>query len=106
MSILGRLHGMKAELSEGEIDPWRRALERALPGDLRCTSTVALLALLDFPVTTWQCPPLSTDHEVNGLGRDQIPKARTGRVAQHRVPRLGSSRPHHEIVPNDLLPKL
>ena len=52
MSILGRLHGMNAELSEGEIDPWRRALERALPGNLRCTSTVALLALLDFPVTT------------------------------------------------------
>jgi hypothetical protein len=52
VSILGRLHGMKAELSEGEIDPWRRALERALPGKVTFTSTVALLALLDFPVTT------------------------------------------------------
>jgi len=52
LSMLGRLHRMKAELSEGEIDPWRRALERALPGKVTCTSTVALLALLDFPVTT------------------------------------------------------
>ena len=31
---------------------WRRALERALPADLVCTSTVAILALLDFPTTT------------------------------------------------------
>lgn len=43
---------MKAELSEGENDPWRRALERVLPSNLTCTSTVALLALLDFPITT------------------------------------------------------
>ena len=52
MSILGRLHGMKAELSEGEIDPWRRVLERALPSNLTCISTVALLTLLDFPINT------------------------------------------------------
>jgi hypothetical protein len=52
MSVLGRLHRMKAELSEGENDPWRRVLERTLPSNLTCTSTVALLALLDFPVTT------------------------------------------------------
>ena len=52
MSILGRLHRLKAELSEGDEDPWRRVLERALPSNLSCTSTVALLALLDFPITT------------------------------------------------------
>jgi hypothetical protein len=52
MSVLGRLHRMKAELSEGENDPWKRTLERALPSNLTSTSTVALLALLDFPITT------------------------------------------------------
>jgi hypothetical protein len=52
VSVIGRLHRMTAELSEGENDPWRRALERALPGTLTSTSTVALLSLLDFPPTT------------------------------------------------------
>jgi hypothetical protein len=52
MSILGRLHRMRAELSEGEIDPWRRVLERALPGNVTTTSTVALLDLLGFPAST------------------------------------------------------
>jgi hypothetical protein len=52
VSLIERLNRMKAELSEGEIDPWRRALERALPSNVTCTSTVALLALLNFPVTT------------------------------------------------------
>jgi hypothetical protein len=52
MSLLARLHRMNAELSEGENDPWRRMLERALPAGVTSTSTVALLALLDFPATT------------------------------------------------------
>lgn len=52
VSLIGRLHRAKAELSDGENDPWRRALERSLPANLVCTSTVALLALLDFPATT------------------------------------------------------
>ena len=52
MSLIGRLHRAQAELSEGENDPWRQALERALPANLVCTSSVALLALLDFPATT------------------------------------------------------
>jgi len=52
MSLLARLHRMNAELSEGENDPWRRALERALPASVMSTSTVALLALLDFPATS------------------------------------------------------
>ena len=51
MSILGRLHHLKAELAVGD-DPWRRVLERALPTDVVCTSTVALLDLLGFPPTT------------------------------------------------------
>jgi hypothetical protein len=52
MSLIERLHHMKGELSEGENDPWRRTLERALPSNLTCTSTVSILALLGFPVTT------------------------------------------------------
>jgi hypothetical protein len=52
VSLIKRLNRAKAELSEGEIDPWRRALERALPGNLMSTSTVALLNLLGFPPTT------------------------------------------------------
>jgi hypothetical protein len=52
MSLMGRLHREKAKLSEGESDPWRRALERALPANLACISTVALLDLLGFQHTT------------------------------------------------------
>jgi hypothetical protein len=52
VSVLGRLHRITAELSEGDNDPWRRVLERALPSNVTCTSTVALLDLLGFPVTT------------------------------------------------------
>ena len=52
MSILGRLHRMKDELSPGDNDPWRRVLERALPSNLTCTSTVALLDVLNFAATT------------------------------------------------------
>jgi hypothetical protein len=52
MGLIERLHQIKAELSEGENDPWRRVLERALPPSVMSTSTVALLALLDFPVST------------------------------------------------------
>jgi hypothetical protein len=52
MSLIERLHRLNAEVLASQEDPWRRALERALPGDVLCTSTVALLGLLDFPVTT------------------------------------------------------
>jgi hypothetical protein len=52
VSLIERLHRATAAISDGEGDPWRRALEHALPANLVCTSTVALLGLLDFPVTT------------------------------------------------------
>ena len=52
MGLLDRLNREKAELAEGEDDPWRRALERALPSNLACISTVGILALLDFPINT------------------------------------------------------
>ena len=38
MSLMERLNRAKAELSEGGNDPWRRMLERALPGNVTCTS--------------------------------------------------------------------
>jgi len=51
-SLIARMHLEQAELSEAQEDPWRRVLERALPTNVACTSTTALLAMLDFPVTT------------------------------------------------------
>jgi hypothetical protein len=52
MALIERLHRARAERIADQEDPWRSALERALPGNVMCTSTVALLSLLDFPVTT------------------------------------------------------
>ena len=52
MALLERLHHAQAELLASQEDPWRHVLERALPGNVVSTSTVALLGLLDFPVTT------------------------------------------------------
>lgn len=52
MSLIGNLHRMNAERSEGENDPWKRLLEGALPGSVTAMSTVGLLALLDFKPTT------------------------------------------------------
>jgi hypothetical protein len=47
-----RLNRANAEVVAGQEDPWRRVLERALPANVKCTSTVALLDLLGFPRTT------------------------------------------------------
>jgi hypothetical protein len=52
MSLLERLHHAQAEMLDGQEDPWRRALERALPANLACISTVGILSLLDFPINT------------------------------------------------------
>jgi hypothetical protein len=52
MGLLDRLHRATAEMVADQEDPWRRVLERALPANVGCTSTVALLALLNFPATT------------------------------------------------------
>ena len=52
MALIERLHRAQADLLGNQDDPWRGALERALPGNVMCTSTVARLSLLDFPVTT------------------------------------------------------
>jgi hypothetical protein len=52
MSLIERLHRATTEMAADQEDPWRRVLERALPANVMSTSTVALLALLDFPATT------------------------------------------------------
>ena len=52
MSLIGRLHRASVEAIADQEDPWRRMLERALPANVECTSTVALLDLLGFPPTT------------------------------------------------------
>ena len=91
MALLERLHRAKAELSEGENDPWRRMLERVLPPNVTCTSTVALLGLLDFPATTGNARRLARTMKSDGLGRDQIAAPRAGRVAHHRVPWVGAT---------------
>jgi len=52
MSLISRLHQEKAKMLDDQADPWRRLLERALPADLVCTSTVALLDILNFTATT------------------------------------------------------
>ena len=52
MSLIERLHRAQAEILADQEDPWRRVLERALPGNVTSTSTVALLDLLNFPTTT------------------------------------------------------
>ena len=52
MHWLAGLHQMKAQEAEGNSDPWRRALERDLPANVTCISTVALLDLLGLAPTT------------------------------------------------------
>jgi hypothetical protein len=52
MALIERLHRANAEMFADQDDPWRQALERALPASVMSTSTVALLAALDFPATT------------------------------------------------------
>ena len=51
MSFIGKLRSAQAALVD-DADPWRPVLERALPGNVMSTSTVALLALLNSPATT------------------------------------------------------
>ena len=59
MSWLERLHRATEELAEGESDPWRRLLERALPANVMSISSVALLDLVDVPATTGNCRRLA-----------------------------------------------
>jgi len=46
------LRRVEAEAAERGANPWRRALERDLPANVSCISTVALLDLLGLAPTT------------------------------------------------------
>ena len=59
MPFIERLHRAKVELSEAEIDPWRRVLERAVPANVMSISSVGLLDLVDVPPTTGNCRRLA-----------------------------------------------
>ncbi len=52
MYWVGKLHRMKAQEAERDANPWRRALERNLPANVTCISTVALCDLLGLAPTT------------------------------------------------------
>ena len=51
-SWVGRMYQACAQQTEQRSDPWKRALERALPGNVTQISSSALLDLLDVPQTT------------------------------------------------------
>ncbi len=52
MSFMEHLARAKVDLEERGADPWKRLLERDLPSNVTSISSVALLDLLDLPVTT------------------------------------------------------
>jgi hypothetical protein len=66
MSWIEKLYQARAELSERRSDPWRRVLERALPGNVSSISTVALLDLLDVPQTTGNARRLAQTMRATG----------------------------------------
>jgi hypothetical protein len=51
-SWVGRMYRACAQQAEQVSDPWKRALERALPANVTSISSSALLDLLDVPHTT------------------------------------------------------
>jgi hypothetical protein len=51
-SWVGRMYQACAQQPEDRSDPWKRALERALPANVTSISSVALLDILDVPPTT------------------------------------------------------
>jgi hypothetical protein len=95
MSLIARLHREKVELSEGDNDPWRRVLERALPADLVCTSTVALLAFLDFPATTGNARRLA--RAMRSMGWVGIKSRRMAPGGWRTTECRGWARPFREI---------
>lgn len=91
MSLIDRLHRAQAEVLANQEDPWRGALERALPGNVMCTSTVALLGLLDFPVTTGNARRLA--RTMRSMGWVGIKSRRLARGGWRTTECRGWSRP-------------
>jgi hypothetical protein len=65
-SWVGRMYQACAQKPEQRSDPWKRALERALPPSVTSISTVALLDLVDVPHTTGNARRLA--EIMRGLG--------------------------------------
>ena len=93
MSLIGRL--APSECRSDQRRPGRSLGDacstRALPANVECTSTVALLDLLGFPPTTGNARRLAlTMRSMGWVGlksRRLVPE----RLAHHRVPWLGST---------------
>jgi hypothetical protein len=97
MSLIERLHRAQAEMLGSQEDPWRRALERTLPANLAYTSTVALLAMLDFPATTGNARRLA--RTMRSMGWVGIKSRRLAPGGWRTTECRGWSRPVREIKP-------
>lgn len=97
VSLIERLHRAQSDLLRGQEDPWRRALERALPANVVCTSTVAILALLDFPATTGNARRLA--HTMRSMGWVGIKSRRLPPGGWRTTACRGWARPFCEPAP-------
>ena len=95
MSLIGRLHRATAEMVADQEDPWRRLLERALQASVMSTSTVALLAMLDFPTTTGNARRLA--RTMRSMGWVGIKSRRLSPGGWRTTECRGWSRPEREI---------
>jgi hypothetical protein len=95
VSLIERLHRAKAEMSDDQADPWKPALERALPPNLMCTSTVALLGLLNFRPTTGNARRLA--RTMRSMGWVGIKSRRLAPGGWRTTECRGWSRPSHEL---------
>ena len=94
MSLIARLRRANAEMFADQEDPWRRVLERALPASVMSTSTVSLLALLNFPTTTGNARRLA--RIMRGLGWVGIKSRRLAPGGWRTTECRGWSRPVRE----------
>jgi hypothetical protein len=95
MSLIGSLHRATAEMVADQEDPWKRVLERALPASVMSTSTVALLALLDFPPTTGNARRLA--RTMRSMGWVGLKSRRLAPGGWRTTECRGWSRPFHEL---------
>jgi hypothetical protein len=97
MSLIGSLHRVTAEMVADQEDPWRHVLERALPASVMSMSTVALLALLDFPATTGNARRLA--RTMRSMGWVGIKSRRLAPGGWRTTECRGWARPLRELKP-------
>jgi len=98
MSLIGRLHRADAEMLADQEDPWRRVLEGALPANVLCISTVALLDLLNFRATTGNARRLA--RTMKSMGWVGIKSRRLAPGGWRNTECRGWARPFREPVPS------